>query len=368
MAVLFLAAIALLIAWWLHGRGGAREAATARPPAPPVPVVIGRVTEAKDDAALELFGSARAVRSVTLYPAVAGEVAEVLFRPGQAVRRGQPLLRLVDREQRLAVDLAAARLDAARKLMARYEATRGTGAVPGSVIDEAASGVELAAIELRRARVALADRELRAPFDGVVGLAQVEPGDRVATDTALTSLDDRRRLLVSFEVPELYAARVGIGHAVEVSNAALGARRFQGRIAQVDSRVDEVTRNLRLRAEVVNTDDLLRPGMSFSVHLALPGEPRPAVPGLALQWGREGSHVWAVREGRVQQVPVRTVSRRQGLVLVEGELRSGDAVVVEGVQRLRPGAAVAVVTPASAPAAAPASSASGAASGSGYAR
>jgi RND family efflux transporter MFP subunit len=344
--LLLLATVALVT--WLQrgaadapGTDGEVQAGPAATPA--VPVVLGVATQASNDAELEVVGSGTALRSVTLFPAVPGEVAQVNARAGQRVSANQPLLRLVDRPQRLAVDTAAARLEAAQRLMARYEATRGTGAVPGSIIDEARSGVTLAAIELRQAREALADRVLRAPFSGVLGLFEVEPGDRVALDTAVTTLDDRRTLLVHFEVPEAYAARIRTGQPLTVSNPAFGDRRFEGRVALIDSRVDPVTRNLRIRAAVPNTEDLLRPGMSFQVRLNLPGTTHVAVPALALQWGRDGAYVWVVRDGRAAQVPVRSVRREQTQVLVDGALQSGEQVVVEGVQRLRPGRAVAPV-------------------------
>jgi RND family efflux transporter MFP subunit len=310
---------------------------------PPVPVVLAAVTEREDDDEIDVVGSALAQRSVTLFPAVAGEVAELDFRAGQRVAAGQRLLRLDDRRERLAVEMAAARLDAARQLQARYEATRGTGAVPGSIIDEADSGVRLAEIELRQAREALADRSLRAPFAGVVGIAEVEPGDRVGTDTAVTTLDDRRNLHAAIELPEAYAARLKVGQALTVTNPAFGARRFDGRIALLDSRVDAVSRTLRLRAEVPNGHDLLRPGMSFQVRLSLPGQRYATVPELALQWGRQGAFVWTVREGRAAQVPVRSVKRVDALVLVDGDLKAGERVVVEGVQRLSAGRPVRVV-------------------------
>ncbi len=334
-----------LLAWMVRAQpaGGGTVTRTDEVPrrtAPAVPVVLAPVTQASDRVVLDVLGSGLAARSVTLFPAAAGEVLELAFRAGQRVQAGQLLLRLDDRQQRLAVDLAAAQLQAAQRLQARYEATRGTGAVPGSVIDEADSAVRLADINLRQAREALVDRSLRAPFAGVVGLAAVERGDRVATDTAITTLDDRRSLQVAFELPELYAARLQTGQALTVSNPAFGDRPFPGRIAQIDSRVDATSRALRLRADVPNGEDLLRPGMSFQLRLTLDGQPFAAVPELALQWGREGSFVWAVREGQAVQVPVRSVRREEGRVLVEGALQLGESVVVEGVQRLRAGVAV----------------------------
>ncbi len=127
---------------------------------------------------------------------------------------------------------------------------------------------------------------------------------------------------------------------------AYPGRRFEGQVTQIDNRVDAATRTLRLRAELPNDDDLLRPGMSFKVRLALPGAPHLQVPDLALQWGRDGGHVWVLRDGKAEQVPVQLVRRLEGTVLIDGALQPGEPVVVEGVQRLRPGRAVLVVEPA----------------------
>ena len=79
------------------------------------------------------------------------------------------------------------------------------------------------------------------------------------------------------------------------------------------------------------------------MQLALPGTPQPAVPELALQGDRDGAFVWQVRDGKAARVPVRPLRRQDGIVLLEGQLRDGDLVVVEGVQRLRDGRAVEVV-------------------------
>lgn len=311
--------------------------------AAPVPVIVATSTEGKDDVSLDVLGSGSARQAVVIYPAVAGEVAEVAFRTGQPVRAGQVLLRLVDRAQLLAADLAAARVDTATALARRYEGTRGTGAVPESVIDEARAALRAAQIELAQAREAVADRVVRAPFAGVVGLAGVEPGDRVTTDTALTTLDDRSIVLIDFEVPEVYLARLSPGLAISAVTPAYANRSFAGKLAEIDSRIDPVSRNVRVRATVPNSDDLLRSGMSFHVRLSLIGKTFVSVPELALQWGREGSYVWSVREGRSVQVPARPVRRSAGRVLVDSGLKVGETVVVEGMQRLRDGRAVRVV-------------------------
>ena len=322
---------------------GPVKAQTAAPDASTVPVTVAPSTHANDTVHLDMIGSGSARHSVVIFPAVAGEVAEVAFRTGQAVRAGQVLLRLVDRQQRLAADLAAAQVDAANALADRYEATRGSGAVPESVLDEARAALRGAKIELAQAQVAVADRVVYAPFSGIVGLSDIERGDRVTTDSALTTLDDRRVLLIDFELPEPYLARVALGHTISAVNPAYPARSFAGKVSEIDSRIDPLSRNVRMRAVVSNTADLLRPGMSFTVRLTMPGKTFVSVPELALQWGREGSFVWAVREGKSVQVAVRPVRRAAGRVLLDGALTNGETVVVEGVLRLREGRNVRVV-------------------------
>jgi RND family efflux transporter MFP subunit len=308
-----------------------------------VPVIVAAVTEGSDGVALDLLGTGSARKSVTLYSPVSGEVAEVLFKPGRAVRAGAVMLRLVDRRERLAVDLAAARVEAARVMHTRYEATRGTGAVPDTVSDEAQAALRSAEIELAQAREALSERVVRAPFAGMPGLAAVERGERIDTDTALTSLDDRGVLHLDLQIPEAYLARITVGQPVQAVNPAHPGRRFEGEVVEVDSRVDPVTRQVKVRAALPNDEDLLRSGMSFQVQLALPGERRLSVPELALQWGREGSYVWVVREGKATQVAARAVQRQNGRVLVDSSLTTQDQVVIEGVQRMRAGRAVKVV-------------------------
>lgn len=268
---------------------------------------------------------------------------EVLFQAGDRVKTGQLLVQLVDRREVLAEKQAAVQLEAAGRLLKRYQRTEGTGAVSATVIDDARIAYRQAELALAQAKEQLRDRTVRAAFDGVVGIALIDPGDRVALDTPLTTLDLRSPLMVEFPVPEQFLTRLKVEQPVSMQNISLAERVFTGKIQYIDSRVDELLRTVKVRAAVPNTDDLLRPGMSLDLKLTLQGEPALIVPELAVQWSREGSHVWAVRNGTSVKVPARVVQRREGRVLVTGQLRPGEPVVVEGVQRLRPGRAVKIL-------------------------
>lgn len=339
--------LALCTVWPPSAAMAQLEQALSRPAATAVPVIVAQARAVTDAARLEVLGSGLAQRAAVLRPAVAGEITAVRFKSGDRVASGQTLVQLDDRAEKLAVSLARNRIEVTQQLLTRYENTGTTGAVPGSVIDEARSLRRIAGIELERAQVALADRAVRAPFAGVIGMAEAKPGDRVTPDTALATLDDRRQLRVAFELPERHLAALAVGRKLSVTTSAWPERRFDGQVAEIDSRVDPATRQIRLQAAVPNVGDRLRPGMSFSLRLSLPGEQLIAVPELALQWGREGSFVWTVRDGLAVKVAVRSVRREAGHVLIDPNAASsiddGETVVVEGVQRLREGQRVQIV-------------------------
>ena len=118
---------------------------------------------------------------------------------------------------------------------------------------------------------------------------------------------------------------------------------MRGEISAVDNRVDEASRTLRVRARIANDDDTLRAGMSFEVSVAFEGERWPAVDPLAIQWDSTGAYVWQITDGKAQRVNVAIIQRNSDSVLVRADLVSGDEVVTEGVQSVRPGSAVRIL-------------------------
>ncbi len=294
---------------------------------------------------IEAVGTSRARRSAELYPVAAGEVVAVNFTPGQAVLAGDVLVELDSREEKLAVSLARIRLGDAERLYSRYSRSAGSGAVVPSVLDEARSAVEVARLELERAEIALADRAIMAAFDGHVGTTEIDRGDRVGTDTLITTLDDRRSLLVRFDVPESFVGEMAVGDEVRLETWDSRDAAGTGRIVDIGSRIDPQTRTFAARAEVLNEDDALRPGMSFRVAVDVEGESFPVVAETGVQWGADGAYVWSVVDGRADRKPARIVQRREGRVLLDADLDVGDIVVVEGIQRMRDGIGVAYDAP-----------------------
>jgi RND family efflux transporter MFP subunit len=286
---------------------------------------------------LEAVGTSRALRSIELYPATSGEVVAVRFEPGQRVSAGDVLVELDSREERLAVELAQVQLADAERLYDRYQRTGTSGAVTASALDAARTAVEAARIELDRARVALDFRTIEATFDGYVGITDVDRGDRINPDTMITTLDDRRALLVSFEVPESLIQELRTGDDVEIATWNSRAPQAFGEVVEIGSRIDPATRTFTARARVDNASDSLRPGMSFRVAMNLEGIAYPVIAETGVQWGADGAYIWRIVDGQARRVPVTIIQRQRGQVLVDADLGEGDLIVVEGIQRMREG-------------------------------
>lgn len=305
-----------------------------------VPVIVAPVGMARDDVVIEVVGTGRARHSVMLRSEASGKVEEIALSPDAPFSRGAVLLRLEDERERLALQLAETRLSEAERVRARFERLEGSGTAATARLDTAATEAEIARLEVARAREALERRVLRAPFNGVAGLSRIEPGAWIDSDVEIASFDDRAVLLVELDLPEAATARIRLGMTVEARSPAHPSRVFEGTVSAIDSRLDAESRTVRVQVSIPNEGDLLRPGGSFTVALALEGAEHAEVPELSLQFARGGLHVWRVVEDTAEQVPVTLVRRRAGSALVDGALAAGDRVVVEGTQRLRPGRVV----------------------------
>ncbi len=317
------------------------------PRSPAVKVIVEPIKITSNDRIYDAVGTGRARNSADLYPAVAEEVIEVLFEAEQHVMKGDVLVQLDDREEQLALKLAEVELKDARSLLDRYEKAVKQGAVPESEVDAARATFEGAEVAVEQAKLSIEERQIKAPFDGIVGIPNVDPGDRVTTSTLITGLDDRDVLYVDFEVPEALAGALREAQSnrqkISAKTPSYPNRQFEGHIAAQESRVNSERRTVMARANINNDEDLLRPGMSFTTRWEISGQDYPTVPEISLQWGRDGSFIWLIEDNKAKKVMARVIARRAGQVLLDAEIQNGALVVVEGLQRIRPDADVEIL-------------------------
>lgn len=309
----------------------------------PAQVVTAPVTQGTIDDRIEAIGDGQALRSVTLRTEVSGQIWSLPVSGGAFVEEDAVILRLDSEAERIALERARLLLDEARDDAERLGQLAETGTISGVRQREARLALRTAELAVQQAEYDLAQRTLRAPIAGWLGVLDLAEGDRISAQTEIGTITDRSAILIDFRIPERAVGQIAAGTALTARPLGFPDLVLDGRIAAIDNVVDRTSRTLRVQGQVANDDDRLRAGMAFEVRLTFPGEPLPAVDPLAVQWSNEGSYVWAVRDGKAVRVPVIIRQRNADSVVVEADLKPGDPVVIEGVQTLRPGAEVAPV-------------------------
>lgn len=303
-------------------------------------VVTTPVALATINDTLSAIGEGTPVRSVTVTAPAGGDLAEILVRPGQVVEAGAVIARFDAAAEQIDLDRARLALEDAQAALTRTSGLASSNVVANTAVSAAQLAVSNAELALRNAEMALNRRTITSPISGTVGLLRVSPGNYVAAQTAITTIDDTSSILIDFWVPERYAAQISPGMDLSVSAIALPGRIFTGGISAVDNRIDPTSRTLQVQAEIPNADGALRSGMSFSVAIDFPGEDYPAVNPLSILWSAEGSYVWKYEDGTATRVMAEIVQRNSDGVLVRSNLVPGDAVITEGILQLSEGAAV----------------------------
>lgn len=324
-----------------RGRGGA------------VQVAIETVGREEFSDVVEALGTARANESVTITSKVTDVISRIAFDSGDEVEAGDVLAELADAEE--AADLAEARatLNETLRELERFEELQSRGVASAQRIDELRSGVDRARARVRAIEARLADRIIRAPFQGVIGLRNASPGMLVRPGDPIATLDDVSVMKLDFTVPERFLADMTRGSTMAARAAAYPDDLFIGEVDHMDSRVDPVTRSVVVRAIVPNDDRRLRPGMLLVVEVTRDLRTSLSVPELALSREGDQAFVFVVEENdagaQVSRRNVTTGTRRGGRIEITSGLMDSDAIVSEGVHRLRDGSAVVIARRQDAP-------------------
>jgi membrane fusion protein (multidrug efflux system) len=325
----------------------------------PTPVTTIRLQPETFADSIVAIGTVKARESVTVTAKVSEVVEKVHFDSGQQVRAGDPLITLSDRQQRASLAEAQASADEAERLYRRQSELAQQQLIARAQLDNQRAARDAAQARVAQIRAQLADRVIRAPFSGVLGLRQVSPGALVTPGVAIATLDDLSRVYVDFPLPEALLSRVAAGQRLSGRATAYPDRGFEGAVTTIDARLDPATRAVQVRADFANGERLLRPGMLVTVDMPAAERQALLLPEIAVtQLGRD-SFVFRVKpDDSVEQVKVTVAARRSGKVEIADGIAAGDRVVVEGTGKLRPGgkiseqAAKDAATPAPAAAAA----------------
>jgi membrane fusion protein (multidrug efflux system) len=329
-----------------EGAGGRRGGRGGRGGGGPTQVSAAAAQSHAFTDAIEVLGVAKGRQSVTLTAATTQLVDKVRFTDGQSVPRGAILVELKNTEQDAGLAQAQARLVQAKREYDRWTTLGQKGFAAKSAIDQYQAAYLSAQADVAVAKARQADRLIRAPFAGVVGLSDIAPGALVNPGAPIVTLDDVSAMRVDFQVPERYLAQLGRGQQIAARVDAYPGVTIDGRIAQLDTRVDERTRAITARAEFPNADRRLKPGMMIRVSIARGTRQGVAVPESGLSVQGDSAFVYVLHpQGQgmtTEQRPVITGLRQDGFVEITEGLRAGEQVVADGLNKIQPGQPVRV--------------------------
>jgi membrane fusion protein (multidrug efflux system) len=324
-----------VLAWWQWG--GEDQARQVRQrPAAPVTVFEAEARSYRES--IPALGTLQAWESIDITTSVSQLVTELSFEDGQQVQAGQVLARLRQGSEQATLSELQARLEDARRELRRLENLAGRNQVAQTELDSGRTAVEVLEFQIKEIRARLADRNVVAPFAGVLGLREVSEGALVAAGQRLTTLDDVSRMRLGFTVPERFLGVLEVGQEVIATTAAYD-RDFTGTLTAIDSRVDPTTRSITARAVIPNDQGLLRPGMLMELDITSEARQVVMVPEESLQSRGARQFVWKVEGDSARRTEVNVGGRLPGWVVINEGLSAGERIVRDGVVRLSGSAA-----------------------------
>ena len=341
--VIVIAALVIAGAAWAYmSRRPESPGATADGGAAPesVAVVTAAVVEKPIAVKIEALGTAHANEAVEVTSKAGNKVVAVGFEEGQWVQRGQVLVELDGAQARADLAASEAALAESRSAYGRSRDLYAQQALSQSQLEQIEATLKGNEARVASAQARVADTVIPAPFDGRVGLRRVSVGALVNPGTVITTLDDTRTMKLDFDVPETFLAILKPGLTVAATSVAYPGVSFGGAVESVDSRVDPVSRSIKVRARVPNPEGRLRPGMFLTVEVSRDPLPGLVVPEEAVVPERGHVYAFVVADGKALRREIAIGRRSPGEVEITSGLATGERVVIEGTQMIRDGSTV----------------------------
>jgi multidrug efflux system membrane fusion protein len=356
----------VLVGLTLRSAGAVPDPASVAPAA--IPVTVTAVDAKPVRLWSEFSGRMTAVDSADVRPEVSGRITEIRFKDGESVHAGDVLLVIDPRPYAATVakaqaDLATARtnarlagteLDRAKRLMEAQAVARDTYDQRANAVGVAQAAIQSAEAVLAQAKLDLDHAYVKAPIDGRVGRAEITVGNLVQTTPAplLTTIVSDKGIYADFEVDEQTYLRTVRAHAatleqekklpVQLTVQGDAAHTYDGTIESFDNRIEIGSGTIRARARFANTDGALVPGMFVSVRLwAAQSSDAILVPEDAVGNDQSKRFVFVVTPGlKADYREIALGQEMDGKRVVLSGLHSGEKIIVDGLQRVQPGAAV----------------------------
>jgi len=336
-----------------------KEMVGNQPVMPLTAVTTATAERAEWNPTINAIGSLAPVQGVTISAELEGAVTQIAVENGAAVQAGDLLIRLDTMVEKAQLKAAQARADLAKLQAERAAQLVAQQTISDAENDSAAAQYAQALADVAAIQASIDKKTIRAPFEGRVGIRQVNLGQFVSRGTPLIPLQRLDTVFVNFFVPHRFLPRLAIGQSVAVSTDAFPGQSFSAEISAINPVVDQSTRNVWIQATIPNEDEKLRSGMFARVAVTLPEvQDVVVIPATAVAYASYGNSVYVVEESTetegapamlvATQRPVVLGPKRGDLVAVVEGLTGGEIIATSGVFKLRNGLPVQInneVTP-----------------------
>ncbi|MCB1826983.1 MAG: efflux RND transporter periplasmic adaptor subunit, partial [Coxiellaceae bacterium] len=317
------------------------------------PAVVVSTTIAKKETwhpNLKSVGTVQAINGVEVNAEVTGHVTKIYFKSGQFVKKGDPLVQLDDSVdiQTLNNNLAALRLDTLN--YHRQKRLYKTGSTSKADLDSAQAKMLQSKSQVVSARVEIEKKNVKAPFDGKLGIREVNLGQYVTAGQSMVLLQSLNPLFVNFTLPEQFLEDIKVGQLVQISIDSQKGATFDGKITAINSSVDATTRTISVQATFPNDDNKLYPGLFADVNVIMPEQVGVVtVPQTSITYSLYGDSIYVVNNGKdkfdkstliAEQKFVKVGERRGTVIAVKKGVNAGDQIVTAGQLKLHPGSRI----------------------------
>jgi membrane fusion protein, multidrug efflux system len=322
----------------------------------PPPAVISAVTAklAPVPHFAQGIGSLAAVQQVTLSPQVGGLVTKIYFTAGEDMKAGDPLVQLDDGPDRADLANYQAQARYAQIQLARNLSLAKKQFVSQDTVDQNQAQLDEAQAGIAKTEAIIAQKLIRAPFAGRLGLRQVNLGQYLSAGAPIATLTNLSTLYVNFSLPSTRRSEIAVGQPADVTSDAFPGRVFHAKITAIEPQISADTRMIQVQATMANPDDALLPGMFVTADVVLPkAAPEVVLPATAVDYTLYGDAVFLIRPAgkdakgqpvlRAWRTPVKTGDAWGGSIAILDGIKPGDRVVAAGQLKVQQnGAAVAI--------------------------
>ena len=283
-----------------------------------------------------ITGTLTANEEVDLVCESSGIIEEIYLEEGKGVNKGDLLIKLNDSELQAQLKRSEFRLNLAEDIEKRQKQLLEKGGISQEEYDATLNEVNVLKAEVAVINAQIAQKEVRAPFAGTLGLKYVSDGSYISPSTRIATLQDIDPIKIDFAVPERYAALVNVGDKISFSVQGV-ENKLEALVYAKEPRIDTDTRTLQVRAKSANKDNKLLPGSFADIELTLDTiHDALMIPTIALVPELQGQKVYLYKNGVVKEQSVKIGIRDEyNIQIIEG-LSAGDTVLTTGLLQVLP--------------------------------